>query len=55
MPNNIDGLQGSKDIADIFKCKFNELYGSTSYSTRKMDILNSTINDAIISQQHVIE
>jgi len=47
-PNNIDGIQGSAHIADLFKNKYNELYNSVGYDAQHMTLLRGQIDQDII-------
>uniref|UniRef100_A0A0P4VXS2 Reverse transcriptase domain-containing protein n=1 Tax=Scylla olivacea TaxID=85551 RepID=A0A0P4VXS2_SCYOL len=51
-PKAVDGKHCPKDIADLFKGKFEELYNSTSYDTNEMDSLKSAINSVISCQKN---
>ena len=47
LPNNIDGVQGSDDIADLFNDKYKDLYNSVGYNARQMIELREEIDSNI--------
>ena len=43
LPNNIDGIQGSDNIADLFQNKYKDLYNSVGYDAQQMTILRGQL------------
>ena len=52
LPNTVDGVQGSENIADLFQQKYNELYNSVGYDTHQMAALKREIDDDILCERY---
>ena len=50
LPTTVDDAQNPKNISDLFKTKFDEIYNSISYNEEEMNELRNTINDSIIKK-----
>ena len=44
IPSSVDGIHDNKDIAELFKGKFNDLFNCVSYNEDEMSLLHKDIN-----------
>ena len=50
MSSTVDGIKDNKDISELFKGKFEQLFNCVSYNEGEMKVLNKDINKAINSE-----